>query len=185
MKNKLFLTGERGAGKSTLINRFAQMLDFVPCGFQTLPCEAGKNIVDTLIIRPYDANLPLCGELEPDAEDFAVVAIRNRQKRTLDVDINAFDKTGVEILRRALVSAHTRFIIMDELGFMESEAYLFQYEVFRCLDSRIPVLGVLRAASTPFLDAVRMHDNVTVVEVTLENREQVFEKVLDIEQFCR
>ena len=184
MKNKLFLTGERGVGKSTLINRFTQTLDFDPYGFQTLPSKTEKSGRDTLIIRPYSADLPYDRDPAPGRGNVAVVASRGKHGQIRNVNIDAFEKTGAEILRISLAaSGSPRLIIMDELGFMESEAYIFQSEVFRCLDGRTPVLGLLRAASTPFLDGIRVHDDVVIIEVTVKNREQIFEELLALKHY--
>jgi nucleoside-triphosphatase THEP1 len=62
---------------------------------------------------------------------------------------------------------------MDELGFIESAASAFQNAVFAVLDGSVPVLGVIRKGSTPFLEKVKAHGNVSVVEVDTANRDKL------------
>ena len=88
--------------------------------------------------------------------------------------VKVFDTHGVEILKNA---GKRDIIVMDELGTMESGAHVFQGEVFRRLERGKPVLGVLKAASTPFLDAIRLRGDVRVIEVTRENRERVVDEL--------
>ncbi|MDR2162469.1 MAG: nucleoside-triphosphatase [Clostridiales Family XIII bacterium] len=64
-----------------------------------------------------------------------------------------------------------KLIIMDELGFMETDALVFRETVMSVLGGGIPVLGVLRQDTGPFLGAVRGHPRVEVVEVTERTRD--------------
>ncbi len=56
---------------------------------------------------------------------------------------------------------------------MESEAHEFQQAVIACLDGTIPILGVVKPTSTPFLEQVHKHFHTTLMEVTEQNREHV------------
>jgi nucleoside-triphosphatase THEP1 len=119
------------------------------------------------------------------------VAERVAGKQTLAVCPEVFDEDGVALLRAAtsdflpLPAAtnppqrkspanggpRAKIIVMDELGFMELPARAFTEAVMRALDGEVPVLGVLRKDSNPFLDAVGTHPKVRVVEVTEANRD--------------
>ena len=180
--NNIFLTGEKGIGKSTIINRFAKTLDFLPTGFQTLMIradndETGNCGLDTVIIRPFKADLPYEKNTVIDIDEIGIVATRENQNYMMDVNKEAFDVTGVKLLCASLRAGQTRLIIMDELGFMEKDANIFQAEVFKCLDCEIPVLGVLRKLSTPFLDTIIEREDVLVLEVTDKNRDQLFSDI--------
>ena len=172
--NNIFLTGEKGIGKSTIVNRFVNTLEFLPGGFQTLMFSKDESGLYTLIIRPYKLDLAYEKGTEPEGDDFSIVATRENLDQFMTVNKDAFDFTGVNILRRSLEKENTRLIIMDELGFMEKDATIFQAEVFKCLDSETPVLGVLKEGSMPFLDAISEREDVVVIEVTNNNRDQVF-----------
>jgi nucleoside-triphosphatase len=84
--------------------------------------------------------------------------------------VSVFDIHGTEILRN---SGKFYVIVMDELGFMESKARIFQSAVMQHISGVIPILGVIKPVKTKFLDAVRSHSNVKVCEVTKDNRDAV------------
>ncbi|MDR1816256.1 MAG: nucleoside-triphosphatase [Clostridiales Family XIII bacterium] len=165
----VFLTGERGVGKSTAIARFlAEAGPLRPSGFATFFDG------DRVCIAPY-----------ADRAARAVVAVRDPAAMTMDVYADVFDTVGAGILRAARegAQADTGLILMDELGFMEADALAFQAEVFRCLDAPAPVLGVLKQSLPPgeagfsarsaFLDWIRAREDVRVIVVTRENRDGV------------
>ena len=66
---------------------------------------------------------------------------------------------------------------MDELGRLEREAAQFCAQVLACLDSGKRVLGVLQACDAPLVCAVRAREDVSVIEVTPENREEVLDRL--------
>jgi Predicted nucleotide kinase len=183
--NNIFLTGEKGVGKSTIINRFAKTLDFLPTGFQTLMCYKDECGPYTLVIRPYKVDLEYVKGSKPEGDDYSIVAFRETQEIFMKVNKDAFDFAGVRILRKSLENEQARLIIMDELGFMEKDAIMFQAEVFKCLDSEIPVLGVLRAGSIPFLDAISEREDVLVLEVTDKNRDQLFSDMATTKKYAQ
>lgn len=52
---------------------------------------------------------------------------------------------------------------MDELGFLENDAKVFQSAVLCALDGDTPVLAAVKPKDTPFLRAVRGHENAELV----------------------
>lgn len=87
----------------------------------------------------------------------------------------AFESGGVDILQHPPREA--RLLLMDELGMLESRAPHFRESVLAALDGHLPILGVVKPLPIPFLDAIRSHPNVQVLDVTRENREQLPEEV--------
>ena len=70
---------------------------------------------------------------------------------------------------------------MDELGFMESEAYAFRSAVLRALDSDVPVLAAVKdKQGVPFLQQVRQHPQAEVFAINAENREELFARLLPL-----
>ena len=61
-------------------------------------------------------------------------------------------------------------LVMDELGPHEAQAVRFQAAVFRALEGKIPILGVLQQADSDFLRRIAGHPRVTVLTVTEDNR---------------
>lgn len=152
----LFLTGEKGVGKSTLARHL--LAGHTPCGFRTvrvtgvmdrpsvhlLPAVGGEAAADNLLFY--------CGEYDP----------------------SRFDTLGTA----ALSQRYGDVLLMDELGPAESQAAVFCGAVFcgavlAALDGDMRVLGVLQKADTAFLRAVAAHPRVRVVTVTEENRDRL------------
>lgn len=80
------------------------------------------------------------------------------------------EENGVAILRCSLESP-APYLLMDELGRLESEAERFTAQVIACLNSNKRVLGVLQACDAPLVRAVCAREDVSVLEITPGNRE--------------
>jgi nucleoside-triphosphatase len=168
-KRKIFLTGVPGVGKTTIINRFVSELALLPAGFSTVVGGASVDgSTDKIFIIPY-------GKPLVEAQNILPAAVRDKNKMTFQAYPDVFDTLGQAILK---ASRGAELIIMDELGFMESAAFSFQNEVFACLGSDTPILGVIKPMQIPFLDRIRAHEAVQILEVTAENRNQVLEMLL-------
>lgn len=89
-----------------------------------------------------------------------------------------FDGYGVKLLTDC-VKARPDLIVMDELGFFENNAVLFQEKVLEILDSDTPVLGVLKKKETPFLNSIRCRNDVSIFVVNKGSRDGIFPMVLD------
>lgn len=145
----LFLTGEKGVGKSTLAR--CLLAGHTPCGFRTVR-------VTGVLDRPSVHLLPAVGGV-PSAENLLFYCGAYSCDR--------FDTLGTAALRNRSGDV----LLMDELGPGESGAERFCAAVLSALDGELPVLGVLQKAETPFLRAVALHPRVRVVTVTPENRD--------------
>lgn len=194
----IFLTGERGVGKSTIISRITSGLDFVPGGFNTVVGRVSEDgSSDHIFIIPYGTRFDEESDIPPVAirdrsglvngnKDGNGNKISNTVHRSTDSERphfkaypDVFDTIGTDILRNSVAA---KLIIMDELGFMEKDAMVFRTEVLKTLGREVPILGVIKPRSTPFLDCIRANKNVITIEVTEENREAVYEKTR--EQVC-
>ena len=163
--NNILLTGEIQVGKSTIINKICSLFGDSAQGFHTIAFANDEPDTDSLFILPYHIN-------EPSFDD-KPFAIRNKKSRERFAFPEVFDKCGVEILSEAKDNPKTKLIIMDELGFFENDAKLFQEKVIECLSGKLPVLGVIKPRSTEFLDRIRNLSNVNVITVNEENRDKI------------
>lgn len=145
----LFLTGEKGVGKSTLIDHL--LTDRTPCGFRT-------RRVEGVLSRP-SVHLLTVPDTTPTADNLLFYCGAFSPER--------FDTLGVA----ALESRSGDVLLMDELGPAESGAEKFTAAVLAALDGELPILGVLQQADTPFLRAVARHPRVRLVTVTPQNRD--------------
>jgi nucleoside-triphosphatase len=174
---KILLTGEPGVGKSTIISKVVNTIGITPQGFNTLAQspvilgevpESNFQYNEGIYIVPY-GDTPLSG-MPPVGE-------RNRNKRKATAFPGTFDTLGVKILTD---SQDAGLIIMDELGFMENKALLFQQKVLQILNSDATVLGVIKPKQTPFLDAIRALSSVEVIEVTENKRDDIPSQIISM-----
>ena len=161
----VFLTGEKQVGKSTIIRRYLEQSGISADGFATF-WETDAGARGLYLAEHYSQS-------EPPEKHLIVRegAMRLTSAEELAV---VFDGFGCKILDGA---GKRGIIVMDELGFLESMALDFQRSVLRHLSGNVPVLGVIKPARTEFLDAIRSHPNVEVLEVTPENRDEILKSL--------
>ena len=159
----IFLTGEIQVGKSTVIKNVLSQSGLSADGFMTY-WETENDGSQSLHISPYSPRTQV-------AERHLVTGrgMGNKPLVTKEVT-DVFDERGAEILS---ASGKKDVIVMDELGFLESEALNFQEAVLGHISNNVPVLGVIKPARTKFLDAVRFHPATAIYEVTAQNRETI------------
>ena len=165
----IFLTGHPGVGKSTIIKKTLAELNIVPSGFYTLAGKKDKNGGSDVYIH------------EASNQDL-LESTSNRVGHRVGDGVNyeafpqTFDTIGVKILQNATLP----LIVMDELGFMENNALLFQKLVLKTLDGNIPVIGVIKPKDTAFLNQVKQHPKTKLIEITEANRDEMLLELIDI-----
>jgi nucleoside-triphosphatase len=158
----IFLTGEIQVGKTTIIRNFLSQSNLAADGFITY-WEPQTDANRTLYISSYST------DVQSVKRHLVTCCVEHKLSRTQNM-VEAFDIHGTEILRN---SGKLDIIVMDELGFMESKAKIFQNAVMQHISGVIPILGVIKPIKNTFLDAIRSHSNVKVCEVTEDNRDAV------------
>ncbi len=177
MSSNILLTGRPRIGKTTIIQKFIQRCPVAVGGFLTGEIrEHGVRVGFTIeSIRSWDQD-------NDRGIYHAIMAHVNSQSPfrvgKYGVDILALEEVGIISLREGMKIA--KLIIIDEIGRMEMYSELFQKEVIDVLDNPLPVLGVIQMKWNPFLDSIRNRDDVTVIHVTLDNRDALPERLLDI-----
>lgn len=157
MARHIFLTGEKRVGKSTLIQNYLRQFDGKVGGFRTVRTHA-------FLGDRYSVHL-----VRPDGEEYTADNLLFLCPPPRDDSTAArFERLGCAALEDA---AGCDLILMDELGPTEVRAENFQRAVLRALDGEIPIIGVLQKAGSPFLEKIKQHPNVDVIEVTMENRD--------------
>lgn len=161
MKN-IFLTGEVGVGKSTVIIKTLALLPTVSLGgFRTV--SAAPVTKDAML----DVFIEKAWESSPhDLTNLVGTRWGNGQFTPYP---EVFDTAGVSIL--ASTPADAAFILMDELGVMEIGAERFYQAVMDMLEGPLPVFGVIKPKHSDFLDAVRTHPRSVVFDVTERSRD--------------
>jgi nucleoside-triphosphatase len=164
----VFLTGSARAGKSTIIRNYLSQAALSADGFITYwePDNGGRR---ELYLSPYGK------DSRPGAKYMLAQNIENRLVLSENI-VGVFDVYGSGILDN---SGRHDVIVMDELGFMESNAFVFQKAVMKRISGDIPILGVIKPMRYEFLDRISNHPKVQVREVTVENRDATLEWLIE------
>jgi nucleoside-triphosphatase len=159
MKN-LFLTGKQGVGKTTLLNKLLARED--------------EHCLSSGTIGGYYTECALHAgarrfwlEDRVTGERCEMAAITGRGTQ---VNLSAFDDFAVRIITRPC-----GLLALDELGRFEEPCEAFKSAVHAALDGDTTVLGVLKLCDTPFVRSVIERADVTVITVTEQNRDVLFD----------
>ncbi|MGN1367337.1 MAG: nucleoside-triphosphatase [Aristaeellaceae bacterium] len=164
LRRHLFLTGEKQVGKSTLLRRLIEANRLDCAGFETQAFYIGGE----------RRGFTLHGRVDmPPFQNDCICCARIEEKRAVPV-LPVFEENGVLILKRSLASP-APFILMDELGRLERQADGFVAQLYACLDSDKRVLGVLQKCSSDHVARIAQREDVTVLTVTPENRQELLE----------
>ena len=168
--NNILLTGEIKVGKSTIINSVIEhyYYDKKVSGFKTLP------LYEEDIVKGYYIEDQLEKDSKKDKEN--IVGVLSEQNKGCIGIVKTFENRGVEILQNALKS-NTDLILLDELGFFESKAEKFKQTVIEVIESENRVIGVLKKKDTEFLNSIKERDDVWVIDVDIENRNDIEEQI--------
>ncbi|MDR1603689.1 MAG: nucleoside-triphosphatase [Gracilibacteraceae bacterium] len=162
----LFLTGERGVGKTTLLHKILATLPLRPAGFW-VSRDLGPNG------RPlaFYLNDYLSGERRLMAK------VSGAEGRPPVAVPGIFTGFGADCLEAAQDSP---LVVLDELGLMEEGSPRFIAAVHELLDRsgynphRL-TLGVLRLCEGNFVRSIRERKDVTVVTVAAHNRDALLQ----------
>jgi len=161
MNNKIFITGERHTGKSTLIKKIWKFLtetfpDIIITGFIT-------------VLEQNDENKRILRFITVDTKENLILA-EGKDNNKMCADAGAFDKAATMIKN---MKSSGKMLIIDELGYLESESIRFQREVLELINEASFSIIVVRKMKTFFLDQIRSLNKSILIEVTEENRDNL------------
>ena len=162
------IVGDRGVGKSTLIRRVLKELNCPVFGYETKKEEWLEDPLLGCPIYIYEAGKP----------HFQIPEnlIGHHKERDVVSMTAAFDRYAPKLLSpvpgRAIVE-------LDEVGFLETKSVAFCQAILRLLDGSTPVIAAVKNKDIPFLNAIRSHPNARCFYITAENRDALFEEVLE------
>jgi len=165
----LLVTGRPGVGKTTLVQEIARRLeeeDLVVRGFYTTEVREGGRRCGFDIVDLYGGR----GRL-------ARVGAEGPRVGRYGVCVEDLEEVAVRSVERALDDERCAVVLLDEVGRMELVSRAFREVVTRALDSPKPLLATIKAGSDPFTRAVRRRNDVDVVEVTQDNRDDLVDAV--------
>ncbi len=161
------IVGDRGVGKSTLIRRVLEALDRPVFGFETKKETHLEDPLRGCPIYIYDAGAAHCQRTDNligyhrEADAAAITA--------------AFDRYAPKLMGPVTADV----VELDEIGFLEARSEAFCRAVMHLLDGNRPVIAAVKNRDIPFLAAVRSHPKARCFYITEENREELFEEVLN------
>lgn len=158
----ILLTGEIGVGKSTVIRKTLSHLNMTYGGFCTYFGEDRASADRCLYIG--DAAKPhLCTE-----ENAVVRFVCGKPPEPIP---QRFDLLGAALIQTA--GRNAQIIIMDELGRFERDALVFQSAVLEALNGDVPVFGVIKKTAAGWVDIIRRHPCVSVIDINMDNRDHM------------
>lgn len=162
----ILLSGHPGVGKTTAIKRIVAQLPRPAGGFYTEEIREGGARNGFKIVT-----------LDGQAGVLAHINIHS-QKRVAryGVDISVVDSLAVDSIRRAMAANHV--VIVDEIGPMELFSPAFCQIVMEALQSKMTVLGTIVKRRHLVADQIKALPNVSVMELTLENRDRIAALIL-------
>lgn len=152
----IFLCGNRRSGRSSMIRELLSETRLPVSGYRTCTLNTRSDGYHEIFMFPY-------GEAYPQPTEESHVGDCNTRERVIHTEV--FDTLGVELLNRH----HGGILVMDELGFMESEAKAFCAAVLEKLNGPGPILAAVRTSiETPFLREVLAVQGALVVQMQPE-----------------
>lgn len=167
-KNILF-TGPPRSGKSTLIESIVKEIKTSATGFFTREIkEKGSRV--GFSIHTLDGKQGL----------LAHQRIKSRYK-VGKYGVNMEDIDGVAVPSMIPEKPETLAVI-DEIGKMECFSALFRKTLVKILESEHPVLGSIAVKGDRFIQKIKAREDVLVVKVTLDNRDELAEAYVKLYQ---
>lgn len=163
--NNVFLTGEVGVGKSTILQNVLKKIDISIGGYTT------KRVYQEHYMRF------MVNSLYDKSELYTIIEV-NLKDNSKKVYRESFETGLIQILDKSF--EHRDLIVIDELGNAENDIDLFTAKIFDLLDSDKIVFGVLKDADCKFLDDLRNRNDTTIIKITKENRDYIIEKVMTV-----
>lgn len=188
----IFLTGNVQVGKSTILRKIIEACPEKEIGGFFTKWINKNNIkngglyifkatrqnlteVDKLAVKKPAGELPgEQGVLYGKENMVAGFRPDNYKKKITFPEV--FDTLGTSYLSN---TDNADLILMDEIGVFEDKAPEFKKCVLGILDRDTQVIGVVRDKDGILTNAIKIHPNVTVIDVTVKNRNELLENFLE------
>jgi len=171
MKRLLFVTGQPGVGKTTVLLR----------------------VVDSLKAKGYDVRGMISREVREQGTrvGFEIKDLYTGQKGWLShvrqssgpqvgkyrVNLEDLKNIGVNSILNATKNADV--IVVDEIGPMELFSQDFKDAILQAVNSTKPVLGTIHfKAQNPLVNAIKARNDAEIFEVTQESRKSIHNLII-------
>jgi nucleoside-triphosphatase len=167
MGRALLLTGRPGVGKTTIIRTVAGRLGASAGGFYTEEIREGGRRTGFRLVS-----------LDGRTGTLASVNISSPCRvGRYGVHLRDLEQVGVKALLRAIQQPDVPVVVIDEIGKMELFSPAFRQATLTALDSAKAVLASVMAGPQPWVDAIKVRTDVTLIEVTRANRQALPEQI--------
>lgn len=157
---RLFLTGNPGVGKTTLIRAVAERLKGITCaGFYTEETRRSGQRTGFRIVT-------LDGRKE-------TLASLGQQKPTVgkySIHVEEFEKLALRCLDPATPAD---LYIIDEIGKMELLSDRFRTRITELLSKPTNLFATISKKGSGFVDQIKRRSDVEIIEVTRKNRDEL------------
>ena len=166
LKKNILLTGPPRSGKSTLIESVIERIEEPVTGFFTREMREGGERVGFSI-----------NTVEGREGILAHKSVRSRYRvGRYGVNLKDIEDIAVPAM---IPSMHEEIVVIDEIGKMECFSRLFRETLSQVLDSSNRVLGSIALRGDTFIEAIKLREDVMVVQVTIQNRVILMSQLLD------
>ena len=163
---KILLTGKPGCGKTTVIMKLAGLLKALKvAGFYTEQIRSGgqRTGFSVCTFRGAEGVLssvnfrqgPQVGKYRVDVAGLEKIIAAEFDENRRDVDV----------------------YIIDEIGKMECYSNLFVRTVRNILRSNIPLVATVALKGSGFIEEVKAHPGIELIEVIMANRDELPKKI--------
>lgn len=168
MAKNILITGVPGSGKTTLVHRVIENYSGLAGGFYTQEIRQKRAREGFEIVT-----------LDGEQATLAHVDIKSPVKVSkYGVDLSTLDKFAVKAIQTAIDLGG--LIVIDEIGPMEIASPHFREALTKSLEGDSNVLATITKRSTSFTDEIKSRPDVTLIEVTRDNRDNLVGVILDM-----
>jgi nucleoside-triphosphatase len=166
LKKNILLTGPPRSGKSTLIEAVIGRIKEPVTGFFTREMREGGERVGFSI-----------NTVEGREGILAHKGMKSRYRvGRYGVNLKDIEDIAVPAM---IPSMHEEVVVIDEIGKMECFSRLFRETLSQVLDSPNRVLGSIALRGDTFIEAIKLREDVMVVQVTVRERGILMSQLLD------
>ena len=151
-----------------MIRKLTQQLHVPVYGYRTKTVNKRADGYHEIYMFPYGAQ-------EQEVSEACHIGDCNTRQRVIHNEV--FNTLGVKLVE----AKPDGVLVLDEIGFMESQAEAFCGAVLTQLQGNVPVLAAVRTSiDTPFIQKVLSCEDALVIDMTPERFDEVYEKLLPI-----
>ena len=164
----ILLCGRRRSGRSAMIRKLLENVTAPVFGYETLTLRTRSDGYHEIYLFPYGTENPQPCEARHAADC-------NTRQRVVHPEV--FNSLGTRLLQ----GQKRGVLVMDEIGFLESDAAEFCSAVLRRLDGDLPVLAAVRTGmDTAFLREVCAHKKARCIQMNPVRFDEIHRELLPL-----